>query len=99
MPPDRMEIPPAHVSNAQLFLMLQQINTKQSVQMLRQQEQQQQLDSIKQEMKHIVAAWNTLGWLVTALKYTAAVVAAVTVVYYGTIKAVKEGIEWFTTGS
>ena len=72
------DIPPEHVTNGQLFLLLQALNTKQSISNAAQQRLVERLDRLDVDTKDMRNAWKAAGHLLAFVKYTAALALALT---------------------
>lgn len=72
------DLPPEHVTNGQLFLLLQALNTKQSISNASQQRLVERIDKLDVDTKDMRDAWKAAGHLLTFIKYTAAVALAIT---------------------
>lgn len=95
MPPDRLPaIPPENITNSQLYSVMQRVDAKQSLHLLKQAELTERFDQFEQDTRDLLAAWRTLDGLYRFLKYVAAVVAAVGVIYLSFTSAAEEFRKW-----
>ena len=72
------DIPPEHVTNGQLFLLLQALNTKQSISNASQQRLVERVEKLDHDTKAMRESWQAAGKLLAFIKYTAAVALALT---------------------
>ena len=72
------DIPPEQVTNGQLFLLLQALNTKQSISNASQQRLVERVEKLDHDTKAMRDSWKAAGHLLSFIKYTAAVALAIT---------------------
>ena len=81
MPNRDFDLPPEVVTTGQLYVLLQSLNTKMSLQLLHQQEQEKKIDTLAQETEGLREAWKAAGTLLGFVKWVAAAAVACGVVW------------------
>ena len=70
------DLPPEHVTPWQLYILLQQLNTKQSIIIHEAGRMTRRMDAMEQDTRDLVAAWKTGGAVLRVVKWSAIVGAA-----------------------
>ena len=70
------DLPPEHVTPWQLYILLQQLNTKQSIIIHEAGRMTRRMDAMEQDTSDLVAAWKTGGAVLRVVKWSAIVGAA-----------------------
>lgn len=79
--PAPFELPPEVVTPGQLYVLMQQLNTKMSLQLLHQQTLEAKIDTLDGDTKQMRDAWRTAGNLLRFIKYLAGFGTALATVY------------------
>ena len=88
------DLPPEVVTTGQLYVLMQSMNTKMSLQLLHQQELENEVKTLKQETEGLRDAWKAAGTLLTFVKWVAAVAVAFGVLYASLKGAGEEFKAW-----
>lgn len=96
-PPDRLQVPPAHVTNGQLFIMMQAVSTKQSLQLAQHNELKARIEQLDIDTRDMREAWGTIVKLVRFLKYVTVLLAGMVAAYYAVANVFKEFKEWLSS--
>lgn len=79
--PLNFELPPEHVTNGQLYLLLQQMDVKMNVHALRQKETFEQVKKLEEDTAQMREIWKTGAGVIRFIKLLAAIAAACGIVY------------------
>ena len=73
MTPDKLELPPGNVTNAQLYVLLQQLNTKQSLIAQENVAISRKLTALEADTADMVATWKAGGAVLRIVRWGALV--------------------------
>lgn len=79
--PVPFELPPEVVTPGQLYVLMQSLNTKMSLQLIHQQTLEAQIKALDGDTKQMREAWQTAGSLLRFVKYAAGLGTALLVTY------------------